>query len=142
MTEHRISYKPCSITFTLRADLTPRATLPGRAEDVFAVTPVSLEAQFSPAQRGLRRSSAHGGGTQYAIHHCFHRLFYVSGAPRAGPVYVRLEVTPQEEFRWGQIRGAGWSGARPKQGVAADIFEEVGPNDVPAAQDHHARDLD
>ena len=42
----------------------PRGTLPGRAEDMFAVTPVSLEAQFSSAQRGLRLRAAHGEGTQ------------------------------------------------------------------------------
>ena len=59
--------KACSIIFTLRADLMPRATLLGRAEDMLAVTPVSLEAQFSPAQRDLCRSAAHGGG--YAFHH-------------------------------------------------------------------------
>ena len=28
---------------------------------MFAVTPVSLEAQFSSAQRDLRRNAAHGG---------------------------------------------------------------------------------
>ena len=38
----------------------PRGTLPGRAEDMFAVTPVSLEAQFSSAQRGLRLRDTEG----------------------------------------------------------------------------------
>ena len=66
MIEPRIGYqvKTCSIIFTLRADPMPRGTLPGRAEDVFAVTPVSLETQFSSAQRGLRLRAAHGEGTQ------------------------------------------------------------------------------
>ena len=61
--EPRIGYqvKACSIIFSLRADPMPRGTLPGRAEDMFAVTPVSLEAQFSSAQRGLRLRAAHGG---------------------------------------------------------------------------------
>ena len=44
----------------------PRGTLPGLAEDMFAVTPVSLETQFSSAQRGLRLRAAHGGGAQLA----------------------------------------------------------------------------
>ena len=42
----------------------PRGTLPGRAENMFAVIPVSLEAQFGSAQRGLRLRAAHGEGTQ------------------------------------------------------------------------------
>ena len=64
--EPRIGYqvKACSIIFYLRADPMPRGTLPGRAEDMFAVTSVSLEAQFSSAQRGLHLRTPHGGGTQ------------------------------------------------------------------------------
>ena len=65
-TEPRIRYqlKACLTIFTLRADPTLRATLTENVEDIFAVTPVSLDAQFSPAQRDLRRNAAHGGGTQ------------------------------------------------------------------------------
>ena len=79
---------------------------------MFQMTPFALQAQLGSAQHGLRCSATHC--RRHAAYRRLHLLLEVLDAPGVGPVNFRLEVTPQEEVRWGQVRGAGWPGARLK----------------------------
>ena len=80
----------------------PEVILLGRAGGMIDMITISLETQFSTAQRGLRCRAAHGRRQE-------HTADFIASLKHSGLLgrHLGREVIPEENVGLGQARGAG-----------------------------------